>query len=1409
MSTKRIRHTVNRVFRWILLPLGFVGIVFGIIIVHEGGLDLDFFSAERGDDPALYWTLNDSGSTINDSSGNSKTATSTNTQSRSAKECSTDLCRFFNGTSAHISRAYSSDTSINPGTAAFTLSLWFRAPVQSSGTRILVSRFNGAGYKLYLNSSNNLCFGIDDDSTWGPDDGACTTDTFNNSKWHFVQAVRGSGYIRLYVNGTQLAEDTSLSASGSLNGSSPTLYLGVDSNGSSNRFQGHIDDFKIFMYERNQNQRSTDMNSIGGPSSAGVAVGESIRAYTDALVGHWKLDESAANTCTGGVNDSCDNSGNVNDGDWNGSVARVRTGRFSNAATFDGTGDFIQVANNASLNPTAEITFGGWFRPNSTLASRALMVKDAQYRLVTDASGFPICQIHDGTNWLTAVTSSAALTLSNWHHVACSFDGKQLSVVLNGVQTGTVALVSAIGTSTNTLVFGRDNGGTYSDFNGVIDEVRIYNAAMTSDSIRQRLYLYAPDPIFHYRLDDGSGTTAIDSSSNGFDATLTNGPNWTQGKYGGALDFDGSNDHVVNSSVSIPEPDTPITLMAWVRYPTTSSSTLPFLSVDSGTNSQIALGFRSNNIVAQRHGGVTLVSTAQPVANTWHHVAYTSDGTTNRLYLNGNLVSSATPTMNTLPATRIIIGSTLFGSEYWLGQIDDVKMYSYNRTHEQIIEDMNGNKPAPGGNTSSPAVWLKFDDGSGTTALNSGIIGTAGNGTLANFASPPTATSGWATNAMLNKSLRYDGSNDGVNSGSDSTLDDLQEFTYCAWVHPTSMGGASEARLFHKGGTSNRKFLGFNVGSTNGLRLLVDRTSTDGEAISVDNALSMNTWSHLCGSFSITEGPRIYVNGKEVSYTSRVTGVGTLVSEASENIYIGNTGNNDRAWNGWIDEAKVYLGVLTLEQIQSDANLGSSVQVGSKSTDTTGLVYGRSDDVAYCVPGDTATCRPPINEWLLDENTGTSVANTSIRTSTTTFYNSPVWIPGKNGAALSFNGSTQHVLLTDIQSMNATTGTLSLWARTAGRNSGDQMIFMGSQDASRFYIYRMNSTGNFGFRIGSTSTVNTGVAIPADTWTHLAVTYDSGTYYAYMNGRQVATGAYSGFTSPRTHMSIGAYSQNPPGSVNTYYNGLVDQVRVFDFTMTPSQIAWDYNRGGPVAWYKLDECTGTTANDSSGNGLVGTITISGSGSQTAAGTCDSGNSAHAWYNGRNGVFNSSLAFDGDNEYATISDNNVLDIPGSFSITSWVYADSFATSYQNILKKFAVDGVSLNYDLSFDIDSPLCGFTSSGYSGAVGLVPLQTGVWYHVACVFNAEADTATIYVNGQKITQGWRNNGSIVSEGGVTSTPPTGAGAMTIGGDNVGWSGDLDGRIDDLRLYNYPLTLPQIYLIMNEGAAVRYGKPKP
>lgn len=171
----------------------------------------------------------------------------------------------FNGTSTHLcstnaGAACEVDTDFNPGATGFTISVWFKHSATMTGTDVLLDKTYtttpgvAGGWRIYMNSTGTISFGLDDDTTWNPDDIATSTQTYNDNQWHHLVAVRQNATtgIFLYIDGKLVGSDTSLAATAAL---PTTTILGVGSDCSvgaacltgANFWDGQIDDLTISM----------------------------------------------------------------------------------------------------------------------------------------------------------------------------------------------------------------------------------------------------------------------------------------------------------------------------------------------------------------------------------------------------------------------------------------------------------------------------------------------------------------------------------------------------------------------------------------------------------------------------------------------------------------------------------------------------------------------------------------------------------------------------------------------------------------------------------------------------------------------------------------------------------------------------------------------------------------------------------------------------------------------------------------------------------------------------------------------------------------------------------------------------------------------------------------------------------
>lgn len=256
---------------------------------------------------------------------------------------------------------------------------------------------------------------------------------------------------------------------------------------------------------------------------------------------------------------------------------------------------------------------------------------------------------------------------------------------------------------------------------------------------------------------------------------------------------------------------------------------------------------------------------------------------------------------------------------------------------------------------------------------------------------------------------------------------------------------------------------------------------------------------------------------------------------------------------------------------------------------------------------------------------------------------------------------------------------------------------------------------------------------------------------------------------------------NSGASYNEYdFTGMIDDVRIYNYARTPAQIQWDYNRGKPMAWYKFDENTGSTTYDSSGNGY----------------TNDALNGATY----TTGKYSYALNFDGTNDYVTIPDTSsagidVGDTTSSYSVSAWFKTSTNFSASATLVAKDNGSGV-YPYALQINSSEQPCLVMNDGSTRTLcGSSNVSDGSWHLMTAVRDVSADTLTLYIDGQRVNY---------------MTDPTTATMQNNDKTSIGCSGtsysanDYTGQIDDVQIYNYPLTATQVKLLYNQNSTARF-----
>lgn len=929
-----------------------------------------------------------------------------------------------------------------------------------------------------------------------------------------------------------------------------------------------------------------------------------------------------------------------------------------------------------------------------------------------------------------------------------------------------------------------------------------------------------------------TGNTFLDKSGNGLTATLHGNLNqtvWGEGKFGKGLNFNfSSNLATVSDSSTIDfAASESFTVEAWVKHDGAIASNSDYILAKSDASSGGYKLYMDNSgdfcFAIDDDSSFTPDDSACTSAidyddSNWYHVVGVKEGTSAiRLFVNGVQVATdtslaATGTLEN--AGRLQIGSDTDRSNNWDGLIDEIKIYNYARSNSQIIEDLNGGHPLGGSPISSQLVYWNFDDGYSTTANNNGTVSSS-NGTLTNIASPATSTSGWTFSGKTNKAIVFDGSDDQVTlaTASDGAVDfnGSEQFSISAWIYPTTVPTSTTEEDLIVGKwdqtSTQRAYRMFlendDTDSTGNIRVEVYDESAD-QTLSVTGSndfISQNTWYHVTLTFNggvagAANDLKLYLNGYLVGgNTANTSFLG--IDDVTSDFTVGDYDATDAtaaltAFTGRIDEIKIYSGVLSLENVQLDMNKGANTNFS--------YVQSSENEASYVSGGAGNSA---ILSWNLDENTGTSANDTSGNANTGTVTNTPTWSPGKYGSGIAFAASNQHVTIADDSDLDFAASesfSIETWFKhdtaTATQTIAAKLESTGTDGG---YKLKMEADGDITCEtddddadttIDDTATT-TAATYDDNAWHHVVCVYDvtNTDLIIYIDGVYTASDTSTTTNSLANDDAFFYGIEAATGSED--WVGSLDNLHIYRYARSQSQVSYSYNRGVPVGWWKLDECTSTTANDSSGQGNTGTLSIGATGTYTSPGNCNSGTSTEAWNAGTTGKRNSGLGLDGTDDSISVTNDTIFDMDTSgYTIAGWVNVNTLADSSQH----YVLNRYNFASNQGYGLYVTTAGEIGCDFNGSTGrfeptTVYIAEDTWYHIACVW--DMTNLYIYLNGMPVESASRT--SLTDHNGTLYLGrPT---------DSSSTLYHFSGQIDDVRLYNYPLTTTQMKIIMNEGGS--------
>lgn len=335
---------------------------------------------------------------------------------------------------------------------------------------------------------------------------------------------------------------------------------------------------------------------------------QSCAPLPDGIISWWKAEGTAADVR--GLNFGYPQGG-----------ASFAAGKSGQAFNFDGVNQYVNVPSSPSLHGMAQLTLECWFKANSLPASGGLQVIAAKGTLSGDNTscyGLWIAN-NAGTIELQAAvdTTSGLISLNapftdtnSFHHVAVTYDGAIAMLYVDGTMIEMESISGAIQARSEPLTIGRRSGGSANSFHGLVDELTIYNEAISNDEVAE---IYSAHSNAKCALNEPGISIAWTNSTSG---SWTVPSNWSPNKVptlGDDVQFAGSGTYTVTvdtslkvNSLSITAAGARLTVPAGVVFETAGNLSLSANGIVTVSGSLISGGLQLTSGTLNGPGVVSL-----------------------------------------------------------------------------------------------------------------------------------------------------------------------------------------------------------------------------------------------------------------------------------------------------------------------------------------------------------------------------------------------------------------------------------------------------------------------------------------------------------------------------------------------------------------------------------------------------------------------------------------------------------------------------------------------------------------------------------------------------------------------------------------------------------------------------------
>ncbi len=553
------------------------------------------------------------------------------------------------------------------------------------------------------------------------DEATTPVSAIGTSTWSHVVATwdTTADTIKLYVDGVERSSSSGL---GTWSG---TLLISLVSD-TSTSFLGSIDDFRIYTRALSIDEIKR-LYQVGATSKINTSMSGANTALENGLVGHWTFDGADVDTSstTGEIIDKK----STTRGDWINHATTTVPGKIGQGIQFDGVNDYVSTNRTIAQLGSGAKTIAIWVYPldygrtaSNIYSLSPLIMDDAGYFgiMVGTSTNYGTINRIWAYNWdNTAKAADTTYAVNEWQHIVVVHDLTNLKIYRNGVlASSTLSITTGVNTGTYLVGSGyNDVPVHYSNAN--IDDVRIYNRALSSDEVN-RLYAIGATAkvntsmagantsletgLMYYTTFDGLDVDTSSTTGEIINKKSTTRSDWgnhasttVPGKIGQAIQFDGVDDYI-NAGTGI-APSSEITICAWVyRRTSRNNATAGWQDIiaRSSTANTGNYVFEFNTIGVDEalvfNTGATYVApntvldvkqNTDPrpfTLNTWHHLCatYISSSGTGALYWNGQSLTLHSTENEALRTTSesLFIGGRTGSSDITNGNLDDVRIYN-------------------------------------------------------------------------------------------------------------------------------------------------------------------------------------------------------------------------------------------------------------------------------------------------------------------------------------------------------------------------------------------------------------------------------------------------------------------------------------------------------------------------------------------------------------------------------------------------------------------------------------------------------------------------------------------------------------------------------------------------------------